>query len=179
MRILDGKGRVFGLINLIDLFVLALIAALAGSFIANLPLMTGGGRGRNVEEKLIRARFTILDQALESRKILQPGDKVLAGQATVLKVLSVVPVSARDVVSMDGRPAIYSNNVRSVTRNCSDVTVLIKAACVKLRGEYYCANVPIKVNSPISIASESYDLDKGVILDIDGRQDRNGHELPS
>ncbi len=173
MRIVDGKGRLFGMINLIDLFVLVLVAALIGSFIVNLQLKVCGRRSDSSVEKLIKVRFTVLDQVLDNKKVLQSGDKVLAGKATIVKVLKVVPISAADVTAMDGKPAIYSDKVLSVLRGWSDVTVLIKAACAKLHGEYYCTNVPIKINSPITIYNEFYTLEKGVILDIDGRSNGN------
>ena len=168
MKFIDEKGRLLGVINLIDFFVLILVAVLIGSFIVNLPLSINNKKSAPLmEEKFIRVLYRIPDEVLENKKILNPGDMVLSKMATIEKVLKVTrnaPALETDIVSSYEKSTGYSN-----------VVVLIRANCMRLRDGYYCANIPIKINSYLTISSEFYALNGGIVLGIDksaGADDR-------
>lgn len=149
MKIIDEKGRLFRKINVVDLFVVVLAGVLVLSFVINL-LPTIKSRRNAVSEAThfnlyVKVLYTkVSNYVLDNKKVLRAGDTFLAGQATVEKILTVVPL----------------------TDKTSDVIVLAKVNCTKLRGENYCANIPIKINSLLSIENESYVLRDGLILNV-------------
>lgn len=152
MRFVDDKGRVFGLINLIDLSVVVLLFLLIASIAVNYftrPVTKTSNRG-NVDVEMKVLYPGVLTEILKDRKVLNPGDVVLGGNAVIAKVLEVRPV-----LDNEGRETIHSN-----------IVVLIKAKCVKLNGEYYCANIPIKINAYVHLSQPLYIFENGKILDM-------------
>ncbi|MBN1526079.1 MAG: DUF4330 family protein [Candidatus Omnitrophica bacterium] len=149
MRLVDNKGRLFGIINLIDLLVILLIAGVAMSVRINFS-------DRAKTEKLSRELYVkvlcrLPTEVANNRKIFRPDEAIMGGNARIKKVLEIKPVKG-----YGDKEAGYS-----------DVIVLIKAKCVILNGEYYCANTPIKINSNIVLLNPVYSVLDGTILDFD------------
>lgn len=151
MRFIDGKGRLFGLANLIDLFVIIAISALIVSVAVNGTMKAGSKKRASAEVYLKVLYKNIPNEIVNNKKLLKGGDVVLAGNALIEKVLYTRP--AADV---GGLKADYS-----------DLAVLMKANCVILDGEYYCANVPVKINGLCTISNALYAFRDGVILDVE------------
>jgi hypothetical protein len=158
MRFIDNKGRLFGIINVIDLSVLVLITALVLSFAVNMIKYRSDTKAtkKNIENNMSVEYFdtTIMfrevpKQVLKDPKVLVEGDVFFGGNAAFVKVLEVVDLPYKD------RGADY----------CT-VTILLRIKCVNLLGEYYCNNFPIKINCPLTIANSYYTLYGGVILNM-------------
>jgi hypothetical protein len=156
MRLIDEKGRLFGAINVIDFFVLTIISILVVSFFINLPLMVKAkDSNRANQEMLIKVLYRVPDQVAlqvaKNQEIFKPGDKILMGMARVEKILEVKPVLG----------------VTEKDTGFSDIIMLIRVFCTRLGGDYYCANMPIKLNDLFSFSNESCIFDKGVIIDVE------------
>lgn len=149
MRLLDDKGRLFGLINLLDFLVASLVLILIITTMINFIITP---RGKKVPTELaVKIIYRVPNDVAYNKKILRPGDKILAGSAVVEKVLSIKPVKD------------YGN----IETGYSDMIVMIRASCVMLNNEYFCANMPIKVNSPMTISNPFYTFSNGTILDVE------------
>jgi hypothetical protein len=146
MRFLDSKGRVFGIINLLDLLVILIFVVLI--FTASLNVLNRPkDNAKDSAELLVKIFARVPNDVAHNSKIFKPDDRVLAGNAAVEKVLEVRPVVG------DGA--------------YSDMIILLKANCVILNNEYYCANAPIKVNAMITIANTAYILNNATIIDVE------------
>lgn len=167
MRIIDERGRLFHKINIIDLFVVIMIGVLTVSFMINLPYIIKSWHRPATEEMYVKVLYmNVSSYVLENNKILQPGDTLLGGNATVERVLKTTPGITIDMLNANNKLTGYWQ-----ARSSSDIIVLIRANCVKLRGENYCANAQIKINSLLSLDNELYVLRDGVIIDVNTGSD--------
>lgn len=149
MRIIDSKGRLFGVANLLDLLVLAVVLALIGTGIVN--FITKPRASKANVELAVKVLYRVPNEVARNPKILKTGDSILIGNAVVEKILDIRPVIE------------YGNRETAM----SDMIILIKANCVMLNNEYYCANMPIKVNSSMTISNPLYVFSNGTILDVE------------
>jgi hypothetical protein len=151
MRFIDDKGKLFGVINLIDLsvivFILVLVVSVGFNYTAR-PVANVNKANVNVDIKVLFPG--VVSEIIKSGKVLNPGDVVLQGNAVIDKVLEVRPV-----LDNYGKETIYSN-----------IVVFIKAKCVVLNGEYYCADTPIKINAYIKVSQPLYVFKNGKILNM-------------
>lgn len=151
MRLVDNKGRLFGVINLIDLLVILLVLGVAMSMMVNLS--NRAKTEKMTQELYVKVLCRLPTEVANNRKLFRPDDAIMGGNATVRKVLET-------------RPAKGSGDKET---GYSDVVVLIKAKCVILNGEYYCANAPIKINSNIVLSNPAYSILDATILDFDAK----------
>ncbi|MDP2912972.1 MAG: hypothetical protein Q8N91_03085, partial [Candidatus Omnitrophota bacterium] len=115
------------------------------SIVSN-PLLKAKAKNRDNVEASIKVLFADMpDEVVHNKKILKEGDLVLGGNGVVKEVL-------------------YTKTVKS---GYSDAAVLLKASCVKLADELYCANMPIKINSRCTISNPVYVFTDGIIFDVD------------
>lgn len=75
MRIIDDKGRLFGLINIIDLVVLLLIVVVLGRFGASRFLQRSGGPG--VEQSELEVVVIVENVRQATVDVIKPGDRVI------------------------------------------------------------------------------------------------------
>lgn len=145
MRFIDDKGRLLGLINLIDLLVVAAIVSVIVSLAANIP---SADRNKKVmQEMYIKVLCRVPNEVASNKEVLKTGDAVLGGNARVETVL-------------ERRPIVDSG---ATNTGFSYIVVLIKAKCVVLNGEYYCANIPIKINANIIFSGPTYTFGSATI----------------
>lgn len=167
MKIIDEKGRLFNKINIIDLFVVIMIGILAVSFMVNFPNTIKGRHKPASEEMYVTVLFTnVSNRVLENKKVLRRGDTFLSGNATVERILKTDPASTADIFDLNNKRVGYSQ-----ANSFSNIVVLIRANCVKLYEEYYCANVLMKINSQLTLSNELYLLQNGIILDVSTKYD--------
>lgn len=146
MRVIDDRGRLFGIINLLDLLVLSLVIVLIAS--ASLNLMKNSkGTTKDSAELYVKVLARVPSEVAHNPKVFKSGDKVLAGNAVVEKILEIKPVAG--------------------DTGYSDIIIHLRANCVILNNEYYCANASIKVNSPIIISNPAYIFNNAIIIDVE------------
>jgi hypothetical protein len=149
MRLVDDRGKLFGLVNLIDLLVILLIIGVAISIKVNLSGISK--HQKTAQEMYVKVLCRVPNEVAYNKKILRPGDVIMGGNARIEKVLEIRPV--KDANEKD--------------TGYSDAVVLIKTNCVILNGEYYCANMAIKINSNIMFSNPLYTILNATILDMD------------
>lgn len=158
MNLIDNKGRLFGIINLIDLSVLLLIFAVIASVTINFMAkpVNKPVAAQKPEDKMsveiIEAKvifMNVIKSVIQDPNVLVPGSTVNDGTISIIKVLDVTDLP-KDARILD----------------CCNVTVLMRIKCVNLLGTYYCNNLPIKINSPntLTISNSYYALFGGIIL---------------
>jgi len=158
MTFLDKKGRLFGIINLVDLLVVVVISVLLVSFVSS-QVMTfkarqkQGTQATQEEDLLLKVIYYGVENDLaHNEKILRPGDVDYLGKASIEKVLEI-------------RPSKYEADK-------SEIIVLIRAKCVLSNNNYYCENKIIKMGAPFTFTTARYDFassreGNGRILDIE------------
>ena len=148
MRLVDNKGRLFGLVNLLDLAIAALVIFAAGSIVSNMVMCAGSAKreAAGTRSVMIEVIYRNIPNELASNKdILKPGDSDMSGKAVIEKVLNVRPGSTGDV---------------------KDMTVLIKAQCVKLDRQYYYGNKHVRLGLPFTFTAPLYEFSDGTIVSL-------------
>jgi len=149
MRILDAKGRLFGLVNLLDLMIVSAVLLMIVAAAVN--IVSSPRATKTQADVVVKILYRVPNEVARNQKILKPGDTVLVGNGVVEKIEDVRPTK-----DYDGRE----------TGMC-DIIIRVRAKCVVLNNEYFCANMPVKINSLITIANPAYVFSNGVILDVE------------
>ena len=105
-------------------------------------------------EYLVKVIYRVPKEMVFDKKILQPGDVLLAGRATIEEVREVRPAKGE----VDYESAYYKY-----------IIVLLKADCVILNNEIFCANTQIKINSSLTLSNPFYFFPNGTIIDIEAK----------
>lgn len=122
MKLINDKGKIFGIINIVDLIVVLIIAAIVGAvgYKALSPRVNAPAEGEG--EKYCYVTLygsTVVPEAAEK---LQPGDKLVANnEFTDGEIVSVDMTPAAYVGVDDEGKAIYSEHPM-----WKDITVVIK-----------------------------------------------------
>lgn len=150
MRFIDEKGRLFGLVNLLDLVILLFAGFLVFSFVANRMIISQAvknqpARSAGGEEVVLKVvYYGQANEVANNKNILMPGDKDIFGKAIIEKVLEIRPAG----------------------EGTSNITVLVKTRCMKADRQYYYTNAPVKLNAPFTFSAASYMLKDGTIVEM-------------
>jgi len=151
MKIIDSKGRLFGLINLLDLVILVLIVSLAASVVSSRMIAakaakTSPAASREGKELVLKVIFSgQANEIFDDATVLREGDSDTFGRAVLEKVVEV----------------------RRSKEGKSDAVVLIRAKCNLLDRQYYCGNMLIKLNALFNFATPRYVFNNGTIVGIE------------
>lgn len=93
MKIVDNKGRIFGLVNVIDLAVIILCLAVIGSMVSGAFIKgTAGGKTRAERTMMLKVVYRdVPEEIAENKDVLKPGDADMFGNARVESVAEVRP----------------------------------------------------------------------------------------
>ena len=109
MSLIDKKGRVFGLINIIDLLVILLILAVVGRFALKSQQQPAGVESKNIEVVLL-----VKEVRDATANVIKEGDIVRETKSNTLlgKVTKVEVVPSDTLVdTADGRVVNYPNPI--------------------------------------------------------------------
>ena len=160
MKIIDEKGRVFGLINIIDLVVIILVVSLV-------PLMFNLGEAifkkKALEEEQLSVKIKFLGIDPDFVDVIKNGDieKDFSGKkiGEIAEVVSTVP--SKEWVVVDNKTlAAIDNPVKR------DVIVKAKILCIKKGGAPYYKAAQAKIGSNIIFSTDTYLL-TGLIVGLD------------
>lgn len=145
-KIIDQKGRIFGLINIIDLAVILLLASF-------LPILYFGYKVTAMENKKegagwVSVQIKLLEIKPESNTVILKGDAE--------KILKKLGVAADDKIALTVNNVLKKGTV-------ADVEIL----CIKKEGVLYYKASPVKIGSTISFTVDLYDI-SGSIVGIEG-----------
>lgn len=176
MKIIDGKGRLFGKLNIIDFFVLALlvffipVSYFGYKIIVKKPL-DATKLVDNTETILFTVR--VYNLAPEIVKIITPGDlqilKVLDERrhvyaaVPIAKIVSIVDDSEPEISRGVGAGKVPNGKIRPENR---DLTLKIEATCERQYADYYFDNVMVKIGRNFAFSTITYAID-GLIIDME------------
>lgn len=151
MRIIDSKGRLFGMINLIDLFVVIAMIAVVGSMVSGFLLNRYSANIKKDRTLYIKVLYKEMpDDIISNKKILKPNDTDSYKTAILNNILDVRPGS---------------------TNQTKNLLVAFTVKCVVLNDQCYCGNSLIKIGSGFSFMANNYVLDSviygGIITDVE------------
>jgi len=153
MSLIDAKGKLFGIVNILDLTVILFALFLVASVLINLFICEKPVANKKVF--IITVLYKgVNNQIIENKTILNPGDKDVSNKAMLIKVAKVEPTED-----------LFLNKA-----NFSDLTVLFKVDCVAVKNEFYLDNVIVKIGLLFTFSNPRYILQSGDIINC---QDAN------
>lgn len=156
MSIFNEKGKLFGLVNPIDLLVVLLILALAGGVVYKTKFSTAGTAAKTVYAT-IRIPLVIPDVAGKPRV----GDKIVSGQSYSDVVITNVKVVPSQVVTSraDGQRFLATDPWNK------DLYVTVKGKTGIPDAEINMGGQEIRAGKDFYVKSLTYEL-KGTIVDV-------------
>lgn len=152
MKLLDSKGRIFGLINIIDLIVLVLVVALVlGGAYRFYPRQGGGFLDPQGDQVLVMGR--VFDVSEHTVKAIRKGDRVIdpTSQGYFGEVIDVqVAPNRKAVDTADGRVVMADVPERF------DVILFIKGTAQISENNIRMTSHDVRVGSRIVLGSRDY-----------------------
>ncbi len=153
MRLIDGKGRLFGIINIIDLVVLCLFAA---AMVLAFKWVTMAEDPSWVNVKLLHTRcIAVTNIPVYMADLMQEGDEAVNDDGLVVaKIIKVISNESTPVIiyqSKDGEKMFFDPKARNIT-------VELDLLSYHKKGDIYaCISVvPIQVGANISMTVKKY-----------------------
>ncbi|NLI13106.1 DUF4330 domain-containing protein [Pelotomaculum propionicicum] len=158
MKLIDDKGKLFGLINIIDLLVILAVLLVAGGAYYKLKMQSGGqGAAKTVTVTVIAPG--IRPEMLTNVKV---GDKMVSGDSFTNFVIKKVEIKPAYMISVDSagqRVASYDPYLKDLFVTLEGKTV-ISGGTIRLGGQ------DIKSNKEFFVKSLDYEL-KGLVMTVD------------
>lgn len=162
-KIIDQKGRLFGLINVIDLSIIMLMLFFAvlifvGYFAINRPANVAESKWITVEIKLTEVEPELVE-------VINKGDlEQDSYMRTIGKLAAISSVKASKVwVIVDNQRL---STIDHPTKK--DIIVDAEIFCTKKEGIWYYKSEPVKINNKITFATKLYNLPGLVIKMVTG-----------
>lgn len=151
MRLLDEKGRLFGLINIVDLTILILAAALIFGLYNKFQTMAKPQNQPVIVQVLCRGVHPDIAGQVA------PGDKMIAnGSFVPLELKSVSAAPARITYSVPkGGPELVSG----VDPGLRDLTITLQGVATSLTADLTLYGQEIKAGRSFVIRSQTYQLE--------------------
>lgn len=179
VKIIDGKGKFLGIINLIDLLVLIIVAVLViavGYRLVSARMNAGGGSPLDEEKDVYVTLYASL-VVPEVAQSLHPGDKLVANNAfTDAEIVSISRKKA-DYVSADkdGNPVLSQHplwdDVRIVIKDkVNPASVILKVANQECRvGNPFIVKTPT-VETNCRVRSISYEEPENPAMTMEDKE---------
>ena len=161
MKIIDGKGRLFGKINVIDFMVIVFILSF-------LPIVYYGYRIINTKPKAfdkecVSTKIKCIGLISEVAQIMKEGDMGVSSTLDEKGVLGeIINIEDTDVLTLNMTTASIQYMLAFPRK---DVTARIELLCTEKNGVLYYSENPVKVGNSIIFSTKLYDA-QGTILDV-------------
>ncbi|MCF6097224.1 DUF4330 domain-containing protein [Thermovorax subterraneus] len=159
MSLIDKKGRLFGLINVIDLLVIILVVAVAARFVLN-PQKNSSA----AEEKMIQVVMLVKDVRDATAKVIKEGDIVRETKTNNLlgKVTKVEVKPAETLVNTaDGRVLNVPNPV------LKDVYVTVEGSATVGENAIVLGGTEIRIGTAVQMKTNLYAV-VATVMEIKG-----------
>lgn len=157
MKLVDEKGKLFGLINIVDLLVLAAILLVLGGAAYKFKGQGGGeGAARTVKATVIAPG--VRPEMLTGVKV---GDKMVSGSSYTNVVVKDVKVRPAYMITTDSA----GRRVEAVDPYLKDLIVTVEGKTVISGGTINLGGQEIRRGKDYFIKSLDYEF-KGLILDV-------------
>lgn len=148
MRLIDGKGRVLGIINIIDLLVILLILGVVGRYAIKSQIKPAGVQTKNIEITLL-----VKDVREATSGVIKEGDIVRETKTNlVLGKVTKVEVKPADTLvnTADGRVVNYPNPV------LKDVYVTLVGTGTAGENAVVVGNSEVRIGTQLSVKTNIY-----------------------
>lgn len=159
MRIIDEKGKLFGLINVIDLFVLVIIVALVGF---GAYKMVNVNPTVAVNNKQAVMRFEITEVRDYTYNVIQVGETVKDYDKNIVygKVVKVEKTPAkRYVTTADGRVVV------ATVPDKLDVSIYVQGTATSNNNIILMGNNEIFVGASLALKGQKFTV-RGTVLEV-------------
>ena len=144
MRFIDDKGRLFGIVNILDLFAIIFIAFLIVSVGINMFTKEKPANPAIEKTFMVTVVFSKVNNEIANNKtILKPGETDIFKKISLEKVLEIRPVKT----------------------GYSDIVAVFKVNGAALNNDYFVGNILIKIGYPFTFTSSAYVLYNGTIVE--------------
>ncbi|MCZ7664062.1 MAG: DUF4330 domain-containing protein [Thermoleophilia bacterium] len=154
--ILDDRGRLFGKVSVVDLFVLLLVVALAGLAYVRLA---GSGEGAEKDYLLTMAIEKVRKATTDQFEI---GDLVRDDAGNVLGHIESVAIEPTPTEVFDDQGNLYQRP----SPVFSDVKIVIKGRGTFSPGAVRAGSLPLRVGKPVTMIGPGFEV-KAAVWDID------------
>ncbi len=170
-RIIDGKGKFFGLINMIDLFVILMLISFIPVLFIGYKILTKKEINKNADWVAVQMRLTETDP--DFRAIITKGDSERDSFGdTIGRLIGISSVKASKVwVVVENK--MISTIDHPVKR---DIVIDADILCVKRDGVWYHKSQPVKIGSPILFETDMYNL-LGTVATLKAEDDKGVKKL--
>ncbi|HHU86628.1 MAG: DUF4330 domain-containing protein [Pelotomaculaceae bacterium] len=156
MKVIDEKGKLFGLINIIDLLVLLAILLVIGGAAYKIKGQDGSDTARTV-------RATVLATALRPEMLtgIEVGDRMVSGSSFTDVVIKEFEIRPAYMITTDSQ----GRRVEAYDPYLKDLLVVVEGKTVISGGTINLGGQEIRSSKDYYIKSLDYDF-KGMILDV-------------
>lgn len=156
MRVIDEKGKLFGLINIVDLLVLLAILLVIGGAAYKIKGQKGSDAVRTV-------RATVLATALRPEMLtgIKVGDRMVSGSSFTDVVIKEIDIRPAYMITTDSQ----GQRVEAYDPYLKDLIVVVEGKTVISGGVINLGGQEIRSSKDYYIKSLTYDF-KGMILDV-------------
>ncbi|HPU35821.1 MAG TPA: DUF4330 domain-containing protein [Bacillota bacterium] len=156
MRVIDEKGKLFGLINIVDLLVLLAILLVIGGAAYKIKGQKGSDAVRTV-------RATVLATALRPEMLtgIKVGDRMVSGSSFTDVVIKEIDIRPAYMITTDSQ----GRRVEAYDPYLKDLIVVVEGKTVISGGVINLGGQEIRSSKDYYIKSLTYDF-KGMILDV-------------
>lgn len=148
MKIIDDKGKVFGIINIIDLLVILLIAGVVGRYAMKSQINPPGVQTKNIQITLL-----VKDVREATSGVIKEGDIVRETKTNlVLGKVTKVEVKPADTLvnTADGRVVNYPNPI------LKDVYVTLVGTGTAGENAVVVGNSEVRIGTQLSVKTNIY-----------------------
>ena len=172
-RIIDQKGKLFGMINVIDLFVILILLSFVPVSFIGYSILTRKEMHKPAEWVTVQIKLTETEP--EFRAVISKGDVERDSYGdTIGRLIGISSIKASKVW------VIVENKMISTTDHPSkrDIVIGVVILCVKKEGVWYHKFQPVKIGSPLLFETDLYNLLGTVVAlkPIENRKVQKLHE---
>lgn len=158
MKIIDEKGKLFGLVNIVDLLVLVAVLLVIGGAAYKFKAHDSGGEGATKTVSV-----TVLAPALRPEMLtnIKVGDKMVSGTSYTDVAIKDIKIKPAFMVTTDSA----GRRVEATDPYLKDLIVTVEGKTVISGGTINLGGQEIRSNKDFYIKSLDYEF-KGMILDV-------------
>lgn len=158
MKLIDDKGKLFGLINAVDLLVILAVLLVAGGAYYKFKIQSGGqGAAKTVKVTVIAPG--IRPEMLTNVKV---GDRLVSGSSFTDVVIKEVDIQPAYMISVDSA----GKRVDSYDPYLKDLFVIYEGRTVISGGTIKLGGQEIRSNKEFFVKSLDYEL-KGLVMYVE------------
>ncbi len=162
MRFVDEKGKLFGIINLIDFAVITIIiASIITGYIGYKNMMKG--EYEYTRPLMIKVLYTGVPVAIA--RAAKVGDS----ERGIIKIIDINKANIKPFVEREKIVATLEKDYEVLVKYqiITKMVITFKVVAFGKRGEYYIGDQVIKIGHGFNFTGQTYDLNGGTVIEIE------------